>query len=218
MNHKMQNKMRILFEVFLSYILFGVLGFISRIFPIVFVLFVLYGILFPLYWGKKNNELNTYGYTWKNFFKSVFIGFAVGVFWCLYTFLLFNNTDTFAQLWMVQVLIGFFVWFLFLSPFQEFYFRGFFQSRLRKVFGGNFAILITSIAFLIWHFFPNLSDSNTSSLPLDSVKGILSIFFSSTLFGYSFEKSGNILAPWLAHAIGGLGLVIIGHMSFIIYS
>jgi membrane protease YdiL (CAAX protease family) len=76
---------------------------------------------------------------------------------------------------------------------------------------------ITALAFTLWHFFPQFEGTSTTTLPLSSALGLVSIVVAGLLFGYIFQRTENILAPWLAHAIGGIELVLIGEMSFIQY-
>jgi membrane protease YdiL (CAAX protease family) len=35
------------------------------------------------------------------------------------------------------------------------------------------------------------------------------------LLGYVFQRTGNIVAPWLAHVLAGLALVLTGAMTFV---
>jgi membrane protease YdiL (CAAX protease family) len=37
------------------------------------------------------------------------------------------------------------------------------------------------------------------------------------LLGYAFQRTGNIVAPWLGHVIAGLTLVLNGTMVFLQY-
>jgi len=104
-----------------------------------------------------------------------------------------------------------------MSPFQEFFFRGWLQPRLQVVMGKWLGLIVTSLAFTAWHFFPPLEGTLTTTLPLGSPIGILSTFLAGLLFGYIHQRTENILAPWLAHAIAGIGLVLIGEMTFIQY-
>jgi membrane protease YdiL (CAAX protease family) len=76
---------------------------------------------------------------------------------------------------------------------------------------------ITSFAFTLWNFFPQLEGTSTTTLPVGSTLGLVSIFLAGLLFGYIYQRTENILVPWLAHAIGGIALVLIGEMSFIQY-
>jgi membrane protease YdiL (CAAX protease family) len=42
-----------------------------------------------------------------------------------------------------------------------------------------------------------------------------STFIVGLLFGYIHQRTQNIVAPWLAHAIAGIALVMVGGMSFV---
>jgi len=37
------------------------------------------------------------------------------------------------------------------------------------------------------------------------------------LLGYIFQRTGNMVAPWLAHVLAGLALVLTGAMTFVQY-
>jgi hypothetical protein len=68
-----------------------------------------------------------------------------------------------------------------------------------------------------WHFSSQFGDTFTATLPLSSALGLVSAVVAGLLFGDIFQWTGSILAPWLAHAIGGIALVLIGEMSFVQY-
>ena len=72
-------------------------------------------------------------------------------------------------------------------------------------------------AFTAWHAFPPLEGTPTATLPLSSLLGILSTLGLGVLLGYVYQRTENIAAPWLAHALGGIGLVLIGQMVFLRY-
>ncbi len=69
----------------------------------------------------------------------------------------------------------------------------------------------------LWHFFPRFAGTMTASLPLSSALGIVSTFALGIMLGYLHERTGNIVAPWLVHAVAGVALVMMGTMSFIQY-
>jgi membrane protease YdiL (CAAX protease family) len=104
-----------------------------------------------------------------------------------------------------------------MSPFQEFFFRGWLQPRLQILTGKWVGLGTTSLAFALWHYFPQLEGTPTTTLPLGSTLGLLSIVLAGLLFGYIYQRTENIFAPWLAHAIAGITLVLIGEMIFIQY-
>lgn len=203
--------------VLAPYLVFCALGWLSRFFPVLFVIFVLFGLAFPLVWAYRRRAWSRMGFTRQKMPAALGWGLAAGLAWALYTFVLFGGPETLPELWPIQMLLALPVWFLVLSPFQEFFFRGWLQSRLGAGLGSRWAVVVTSLAFTLWHFFPALEGTPTSSLPLSSATGIVSTFVSGLLWGFVYERTGNIVAPWLAHAIGGLGLVAIGTMTFLRY-
>ena len=208
---------RALVEALIGYGVFGVLGLISRFVPVVFVLFVAYGILFPIMWAWITHSWRALGFSKRNLTSALIFGGVAGVIWAAYTTIFFRQDSPLPPLWGLQVAIAFPIWLFVMSPFQEFFFRGWLQPRLQLVMGKWGGLGLTAFAFTLWHFFPHLEGTSTSTLPLGSTLGLASIFLAGLLFGYIFQRTENILAPWLAHAIGGIALVLIGEMSFIQY-
>jgi len=204
-------------EALIGYLVFCALGLASRFIPVIFALFVLFGIAFPLVWARLSHNWNAMGFSKRNLFPALMWGLGVGVLWAVYTYLFFRQDNPLPPLWGLQVALAFPIWLLVMSPFQEFFFRGWLQPRLGMVFGKWPGLVITSFAFTLWHFFPQLEGTATATLPLSSTLGVISTFAAGMLFGYLYQKTENILAPWLAHAIGGIALVLIGGMSFIQY-
>lgn len=209
---------RSLIEALTGYGIFCALGWLSRLVPIVFVLFVAYGIMFPLIWAGHTHNWEALGFSRRNLRSSLIWGVGAGVLWAVYTYIFFRQDRSLPPLWGLQVAIAFPIWLLVMSPFQEFFFRGWLQPRLQAASGKWVGLGITSLAFTLWHFFPQLEGTATATLPLGSALGLVSIVLAGLLFGYIFQRTGNILAPWLAHALGGIALVLIGEMSFIQYT
>jgi membrane protease YdiL (CAAX protease family) len=191
---------------------------VSRFIPVAFVLFVAYGIAFPLAWAGLTHKWEALGFSRRNLSYALVLGVVAGVIWAVYTYIFFRQDSPLPSLWGLQVAIAFPVWLLVMSPFQEFFFRGWLQPRLQTVMGKWIGLGITALAFTLWHFSPQLEGTSTATLPLGSVLGVTSIVVAGLLFGYVFQRTENILAPWLAHAIGGIALVLIGEMSFIQYN
>lgn len=118
----------------------------------------------------------------------------------------------------LQLAVGIPIWILITSPFQEFFFRGWLQPRFQDAIGKWTGLFVTSLCFMVWHFLPPFEGTATSVVPITSVGGILSTFGLGMLWGYLFQRTENIVAPWLAHALAGIALVLIGMMSFIQYT
>jgi membrane protease YdiL (CAAX protease family) len=222
MNHPMRLQETVisrhpLFEASIGYLAFCALGLASRYIPVIFAFFVLFGIAFPLVWAGLSHNWNAMDFSKRNLLPALIWGFITGLIWAVYTYLFFRQDDPLPPLWGLQVALAFPIWLLVMSPFQEFFFRGWLQPRFGMVFGKWPGLVFTSLAFTLWHFFPQLEGTATATLPLSSPLGIISTFVAGILFGYLFQKTENIVAPWLAHAIGGIALVLIGGMSFIHY-
>ena len=92
-----------------------------------------------------------------------------------------------------------------------------FNPRFRLSLENGPGCLLLPRLSLYGIFFPPLEGTPTSVLPLSSFTGILSMILAGLLFGYIYQRTQNIIAPWLAHAISGITLVIIGWMSFLQY-
>jgi membrane protease YdiL (CAAX protease family) len=206
-----------LVEALIGYGIFCALGLVSRFIPVAFVLFVAYGIVFPLVWAGLTHNWNALGFSRRHLSSALIWGVVAGVIWAVYTYIFFRQDSPLPPLWGLQVAIAFPIWLLVMSPFQEFFFRGWLQPRLQAVMGKWGGLGITALVFTLWHFFPQLEGTSTTTLPLSSALGLASIVVAGLLFGYIFQRTENILAPWLAHAIGGIALVLIGEMSFIQY-
>ena len=204
-----------LVEALIGYGLFCALGLVSRFIPLVFLLFVAYGIVCPLLWARLTHSWRALGFSRRNLSSALVWGLGAGVTWAVYTYIFFRQHSPLPPFWGLQAAIAFPIWLLVMSPFQEFFFRGWLQPRLQAVMGKWVGLGITAFLFTLWHFFPQLEGTSTSTLPLSSVLGLVSIVVAGLLFGYIFQRTENILAPWLAHAIGGIALVLIGEMSFI---
>jgi membrane protease YdiL (CAAX protease family) len=207
----------LLVEALIGYGVFCALGLVSRFTPVVFVLFVTYGIAFPLIWARATRNWSALGFSRRNLSSALTWGLAAGVVWSIYTYVFFRQGRPLPPLWGLQVAIALPMWLLVMSPFQEFFFRGWLQPRLQTVMGRWTGLGITVLSFALWHYFPRLEGTSTTTLPLGSPLGLLSTVLAGLLFGYIFQRTENIVAPWLAHAIGGITLVLIGEMSFIQY-
>jgi membrane protease YdiL (CAAX protease family) len=199
----------------LPYACFCGLGLISRFVPALFIVFVLFGIAFPLLWAKRTHNWSGIGFSKRNLGQAFIWGIAAGIGWGLYTFVMFGKNQPLPPKWGLQVALAIPIWLLVLSPFREFFFRGWFQPRLQAAIGKWRGLLTTALAFTLWHYFPKFEGTSTASLPLSSLAGIVSTFGLGLLMGFIHQRTRNIVAPWLAHAIGGIALVMVGGMSFV---
>lgn len=194
-----------------------IFGLMSRFIPIMFIIFVLFGILFPLLYAKFRHNWGSIGFSWYKIPQALFWGVLFGLFWSFYTLIIFYPNNSPTPFLGLQIAIGIPLWLLILSPFQEFFFRGYLQPRFQSSTGKWLGLIFTSLLFTLWHFFPQFEGTMTATLPLSSFAGIISIFLSGLIFGYCYQKTENIVAPWLAHALGGIALIISGQMVFMQY-
>ena len=54
-------------------------------------------------------------------------------------------------------------------------------------------------------------------MPIISVFGMGFTIVMGLVFGYVFRRTGSIVAPWIAHVLAGLTLVLSGAMTFVQY-
>ncbi len=213
------DKRRLLIGSLAAYAVFCGLGLISRFLPASFLAFGAFGLVFPLAWAAATRDWAAIGFTGRGRASALLWGAGVGVLWLLYGYVAFRADSPAQPSWLlaVQVGVAFPVWLLILSPAQEFFFRGWLQPRLEAVLGRWPGLLAATLAFTLWHFFPPLEGTVTSTLPLSSPLGVASTVVLGLTLGYVYQRTRNILAPWLAHAIAGIGLVLGGTMTFVQY-
>ncbi len=199
------------FLALLVYLVFCAVSFLSRSVLLALSLMVFGGILLPLAWGRWSGQWQAMGFTRANLSSAVLWGIGVGFVTGIVGILMVKVENPPADLGL-QIAIGIPIWLLLASPFQEFFFRGWMQSRLERALGQWQGLLLTTLLFLLWHYFPAFLEKST--FPLRTILGIAATFGVGLLYGYSFQRTGNIVAPWLAHAISGIGFVLIGAMNF----
>jgi membrane protease YdiL (CAAX protease family) len=104
------------------------------------------------------------------------------------------------------------MWFLAAVPFQEFFFRGWLQSRLEAALGGGWGMLAATALFTLWHYAAPLA--GRSAVPLDTPIGFLSTFAAGLTYAFAFRRTRNILTPWTAHTLSGIAFILAGGMDF----
>lgn len=193
-------------------LIFFILSIISRSIYSLFSLVVVIGIGFPLLWDGLSKEWQSLGFFKRNVKNSLAWGIGVGIISSLVGLLVLREIDPPNNLGL-QLIIGIPFWILVISPFQEFFFRGWMQSRLSDFFGKWIGLILANVCFTAWHYLSPIID--LAPFPLTSYIGLASTFFVGLLYGYSFQRSQNIIAPWLGHTISGIVFIIIGTMDLI---
>jgi len=217
--HPMKETHRHLIEAVTSYAVFCSLSVLSRFILPAFLLVVAIGLAFPIVWTKLTRGRASIGFTRQNRGQALLWGLGTGLAIMLYIFVTSGEERTLPSMFELQLAIGIPMWFLIVSPFQEFFFRGWLQPRFQEAMGKWAGLVVASICFTLWHFFPPFDLPNpTGTLPITSLNGILTTFGLGMIWGYVLQRTDNIMAPWLSHALAGIALVLTGTMSFIQYT
>lgn len=200
-------------EAIVALLAFCGLSLLSRLFPSLFLLVVGSGLLFPLIWGVFVKDWKTMGFTRRNIGRALLWGAGSGI--LLMVVIWFTTEHKLAPFFALQLIVGIPIWLLIMSPFQEFFFRGWLQPRFVKSLGVWPGLVVTSISFAVWHLCPAFEQAQI--VPIMSVFGMTLTTVMGLIFGYVFRRTGNIVAPWLAHVLAGLTLVLSGAMTFVRY-
>ena len=193
-------------------LVFFTLSIYSRSVYSIFSLVVVIGIGFPLVWDGLSKEWQSLSFFKRNVKKSLVWGIGTGVISSLIGLSVIREITLPNNLGL-QLLVGIPLWLLIISPFQEFFFRGWMQSRLSDVFGKWLGLILANVCFTAWHYLSPIVD--LASFPLTSWIGLVSTFFVGLLYGYSYQRSQNVLAPWLGHSISGILFIVAGAMDLI---
>ena len=185
--------------------------FARSIYPL-FGLVVMIGMAVPFVWGKVTGDWGAMGFTRGTLKSGLLWGIGTGLATSAIS-LFFLDKITIPGNLPQQLFIGAPFWLLMVSPFQEFFFRGWLQAGVRKLFGDWKGLLISNLIFTLWHYVSPIIDM--SPYPLASWGGVLSTFVVGLLYGLAFMRSKNITGPWLAHAVTGINFIIVGAMDFV---
>ncbi|MEA3439898.1 MAG: CPBP family intramembrane glutamic endopeptidase [Chloroflexota bacterium] len=206
-----QVKRKALTEAIIALLVFYGLSFLSRFFAPLLLLVVGIGLLFPVIWGMCTKDWKTMGFTRRNIGQALVWGTGGGI--LLMVVIWFTTEHKLAPFFALQLIVGIPIWLLVMSPFQEFFFRGWLQPRFEKSLGLWSGLVVTSVGFAVWHLFPPFEQAQI--VPIMSISGMAFTTMMGLVFGYTFRRTGNIVAPWLAHVLAGLTLVLSGAMTFV---
>jgi membrane protease YdiL (CAAX protease family) len=169
------------------------------------------GIAIPLIWGKKTGNWIQMGFTRQNMRTALLWSVIAGSLASIIGLIVLPEISSPDKLGL-QLAIGIPVWAFVASPFQEFFFRGWLQSRFANSFGSWWGLFTANICFTLWHYAAPFVCQ--TAVPLDTPVGALSTFAAGFVYAYSFHKTRNIIAPWLAHVLTGITFIIVGAMDF----
>lgn len=204
---------RSLTEALIALAAFCGLSALSRLFPPVWALVPVSGIAFPLLWAWRRREWARMGFTRRNLGQALLWGLGAGL--LLLAIEWFTTEHKTAPFFLLQLAVAMPIWLLIMSPFQELFFRGWLQPRFQEALGLWPGLIVTSVSFALWHLCPPFEQAQI--VPIMSAYGTLFTTGMGLLFGYIFQRTGNIIAPWLAHVLAGLALVLTGAMTFVQY-
>lgn len=94
-----------------------------------------------------------------------------------------------------------------IAPAEEFLYRGVIQSRLRETFIPAIAIPVTAALFAAVHFFSLTGGAG------GRVIAISILFFPSLVFGYVYEKTGNLVVNTIVHGVYNSTLVLLLYIT-----
>ena len=203
-----------LVQAIFVYIAYSGLSYLSRFVVPLFPLLVVFGIIFPLVWARSSRDWHMYGFTRHSLGRAMFWGLGAGLACAAYIFFSGGGKSSDPML-AVQLLVGIPLAILFISPFQEFLFRGWLQTKLERALGQWPALFLAAIGFAVWHLFPPFEGSPTSSISVSSVGGLLTTLGLGLVFGYIFQRTRNIIAPWIAHALAIVATLVTGGMVLV---
>ena len=169
MKQKTQDtKRRALAEAIIVLAVFYGLSFLSRSVAPVFLLVVGSGLFFPLIWGVFTKDWRTMGFTRQNLGQALIWGTGSGL--LLMIVIWFTTEHKLAPFFALQLIVGIPIWLLIMSPFQEFFFRGWLQPRFEKILGFWPGLVVTSVSFAVWHLLPPFEEAQI--VPIMSVFGM----------------------------------------------
>ncbi|MBT3338990.1 MAG: CPBP family intramembrane metalloprotease [Anaerolineae bacterium] len=195
----------------LTYLIFCGLSFLSQSVESLFGVVTMIGIAFPLAWGKWKGNLASMGFRKENLKPALGWGILGGILASLIGIAVLLELSIPDNLGL-QLLIGVPLWALIVSPFQEFFFRGFMQPIFESKLGNLWGLLLSNLGFTLWHY---CAPFDTSPVPLNSAVGFLATFAAGLVYAYVFQRTRNIVAPWLAHLLTGIVFVLVGAMDFV---
>jgi membrane protease YdiL (CAAX protease family) len=192
------------------FLLFCGLSLLSLVIYPFFGLVTLIGIGLPLFSGKITGKWSTMGFTRQNMRPAFLWGLSGGVVSSLIGLAVLPGL-TIPDNLGVQLAIGIPMWALIVSPSQEFFFRGWMQPKFENALGQVWGLLLANACFTLWHYCAPFSGS---PVPLWSPIGVISTFAAGLVYAFVFQRSRNIMAPWLAHLINGITFIVVGAMDF----
>jgi len=213
---KIKNK-RDLTEAAAGTAVFFIISYLSRFMLPLFGLVVILGIAFPLIWAKVKKDWPSIGFTRRSMGKAFIWGFVSGA--VIFIYLIFDgfrSMPAFTEMLALKLAVNIPAWIIIVAPFQEFFFRGWLQTKLTKSMGKWPAFAAASLLFTLWHYLPPFEGSATSNISIYSVAGFFTVLVFGFIWGFVYLISdNNIIAPWISHTMAGIAVVAAGSWSML---
>jgi membrane protease YdiL (CAAX protease family) len=209
-----QGTRRQLLKAVVAFALFGGVSFLGRFLPFAFHLVGVVGLALPLVWGWRTGRWAEMGFTRRNWRQAMWWGVGAGLATSLLGLVTMGRYSLAPDVGL-RLAIGVPMSLLLASPFQEFFFRGWLQPRFEGALGDWTGLLVANLCFTLWHYLAPMAGAPGSSFPLNTLGGLLSTFIAGLIYGYSFQRTRNILAPWLSHALALIVFTLVGAMAYI---
>lgn len=195
---------------------FCLLSLASRMVPALLAVVALIGMALPPVWNRLAPPPGPprQPHRW----AAVGWGLAAGAAFAAYTAGVLGTGAGPPEPVAAQLAAGLVIWLAVWSPFQELFFRGWVQPRLQAVWGRTAGLVAASAGFAVWHFLPPLEGTTTATLPVTSPLGLASALVLGLVMGWVYDRTDSLLAPWLGHAVAGLGLILAGRMAILVYT
>jgi membrane protease YdiL (CAAX protease family) len=196
---------------FCGYLFFCLLSVIGQVQEYLLGLVVLYGIGLPIAYGWTTGKWAEAGFTRRKMRSAIVWGILAGILAGLIGIAVVPQRSIPDNI-LIQLGIGVPIWAFLVSPFQEFFFRGWLQAKLEQILQPVWGILTATICFTVWHYCASFV--GRTAVPLDTPIGFVSTFGAGLVYAYVFHRTRNVLSPWLAHTITGIVFILIGTMDF----
>jgi membrane protease YdiL (CAAX protease family) len=210
MRSKKQESSQLILAIF-GFMVFCGLSLLSQAVYPLFGLVTLIGIAFPLIWGKFIGTWVEIGFSKQKIRSALLWGIIGGILTSLIGVAVLPKLFIPSRLGL-QLAIGVPIWALIASPFQELFFRGWLQTRFENRLGNWWGLLLANTCFTLWHY--TAPFVSTTTVPLRSPIGALATFGAGLVYAYVFQRTHNIIAPWLAHLLSGITFIVVGAMDF----
>ncbi len=213
----MSKRKKELIEAAIATAIFFAISYLSRFVIPMFGLVVISGIAFPLIWAKIKKDWTSIGFTKKSIGKAFLWGTGSGL--LIFLYLLFDgfrNLPVFTDMLALKMAVNIPAWIIIVAPFQEFFFRGWLQTKLQISISRWPGFIIASAVFTVWHYLPPFEGTATSNISIYSVTGFFTVLALGFVWGFVYLISNNnIIAPWISHTFAGLAAVVIGKWSIL---